>query len=220
MTTTPMNPHAISDLRAVREQELTLGSISSILRKRCAIFLSIFAGCLVLVTLYCLLATRRYQATGQIQIQRESAGAFGLEGSVLGDAGESASDAMDYNINLQTEANILSSDSLAIQVIRELHLETTKDFYPPSKTSSGWSPSRLVFWKKPVEPMSVPLERAPNRRYIVLKIFASHLKVEPVTGTRLINVSYSSPDPELAAAVVNRLIEALVDYTFQARFMV
>jgi capsular exopolysaccharide synthesis family protein len=52
----------------------------------------------------------------------------------------------------------------------------------------------------------------------VLKIFASHLKVEPVTGTRLIDVRYSSPDPQLAAAVVNHLIGSLMDYTFQARF--
>jgi capsular exopolysaccharide synthesis family protein len=66
--------------------------------------------------------------------------------------------------------------------------------------------------------MTVPLDRAPNRRYVVLKIFASHLKVEPVTGTRLIDVSYSSPNPQLAADVVNHLIAALMDYTFQARF--
>jgi polysaccharide biosynthesis transport protein len=77
--------------------------------------------------------------------------------------------------------------------------------------------SWLFFWKRPVEPLSVPLEYAPNRRYVVLKIFGSHLKVEPVTGTRLIDVSYASPDPQMAADVVNHLIGALMD-TFQARF--
>jgi capsular exopolysaccharide synthesis family protein len=76
----------------------------------------------------------------------------------------------------------------------------------------------LFFWRKPVEPMSVPLDEAPNRQYAVLKIFASHLKVEPLTGTRLIEVSYASPDPRTAADVVNRLIAALQEYTFESRF--
>lgn len=209
----------LPDLRAMREDEVSLGALAAALRRRSAIFFYVFACFLVLVTIYCLAATRRYQATGQIQIQKDSAGAFGLESSVMGDAADSASDALDYNITLQTEANILNSDSLALRVMRDLRLETTEDFYPPSKTSrNGLFPSWLFFWKKPVEPLSVPLEHAPNRRYVVLKIFASHLKVEPVTGTRLINVSYSSPDPQMAADVVNHLIGALMDYTFQARF--
>lgn len=209
----------LPDLRAMREDELTLGALAAVFKRRRAIFLYVLAGFLAVVTLYCLLATRRYQATGQVQIQKDSAGAFGLESSVMGDAADSASDALDYNITLQTEASILNSDSLALQVIKDLRLETTDDFYPPAKT--GHRPSLfswLFFWKKPVEPMTIPLDRAPNRRYVVLKIFASHLKVEPVTGTRLIDVSYSSPNPQLAADVVNHLIGALMDYTFQARF--
>src|SRR3984885_3993128 len=219
MATAPMRLPELPDLRAMREDELTLGALAAVFKRRRAIFLYVLAGFLAAVTLYCLLATRRYQATGQVQIQKDSAGAFGLESSVMGDAADSASDALDYNITLQTEANILNSDSLSLQVIKDLHLETTDDFYPPAKTGHSLGLfSWLFFWKKPVEPMTVPLDRAPNRRYVVLKIFASHLKVEPVTGTRLIDVSYSSPDPQLAADVVNHLIGALMDYTFQARF--
>ena len=219
MATAPTRLPELRDLRAMHEDELTLGALAGALRRRRAVFLYTLAVFLVVVTLYCIFATRRYQATGQIQIQKDDAGAFGLESSVMGDAADSASDALDYNITLQTEANILNSDSLALQVIRDVHLETTDDFYPPPKANQGIPfPSGLLFWKKAVEPMNIPLDRAPNRRYAVLKIFASHLKVEPVTGTRLIDVSYSSPDPQLAAEVVNHLIGALMDYTFQARF--
>ena len=219
MATAPMRLPELPDLRAMREDELTLGALAAVFKRRRAIILYVLSGFLIAVTLYCLLATRRYQATGQVQIQKDSAGAFGLESSVMGDAADSASDALDYNITLQTEANILNSDSLALQVIKDLHLETTDDFYPPAKTGHSLGLfSWLFFWKKPVEPMTVPLDRAPNRRYVVLKIFASHLKVEPVTGTRLIDVSYLSPNPQLAADVVNHLIGALMDYTFQARF--
>ncbi|QNI32697.1 polysaccharide biosynthesis tyrosine autokinase [Alloacidobacterium dinghuense] len=219
MAVAPVRIAQVPDLRAIREDEMTLGGATAVLKKRWAIFLCIFAVFLAATTLYCLFATRRYEATGQIQIQKDSSGAFGLEGSVMGDAADSASDALDYNITLQTEANILNSESLALRVIQDLHLETTEDFYPPSKTRhERLLPPWLFFWKRPVEPLAVPLDHAPNRRYVVLKIFASHLKVETVTGTRLINVSYSSPDPRLAAEVVNHLTSALMDYSFQARF--
>lgn len=219
MAVAPVRMEELPDLRAMREDEMSLGALAAALKRRGAIFLWVLAGFLAMTTVYCLLATRRYQATGQLQIQKDSAGAFGLESSVMGDAADSASDALDYNITLQTEANILNSDSLALRVIQDLHLETTEDFYPASKAGPGGIfPSWLFFWKKPVEPLSVPLDHAPNRRYVVLKVFASHLKVEPVTGTRLIDVSYSSPDPQRAADVVNHLIGALMDYTFQARF--
>lgn len=208
-----------NDLRAMRDDEMSLWALAAALRRRGKILLCVVIAFLVAVTVYCLAATRRYEATGQIQIQKDSAGAFGLESSVMGDAADSASDALDYNITLQTEANILNSATLAMRVIQDLHLETTEDFYPPGKSGRHVALFlRLFFWKKPVEPLSVPLDRAPNRRYVVLKIFASHLKVEPVTGTRLINISYSSPDPKMAADVVNHLISALMDYTFQARF--
>lgn len=205
--------------RMIPGGEITLGDIALVLRRRRWSIIFSLAAFLCLVTLYCTFATRRYQATGEIQIQKEGPGAFGLESSVLGDA-SGASDALDYNVALQTEANILQSDMLAQKVIEDLHLEPTKDFFPPPKaeTSSWRLKSRLLFWRKPLEPLSIPLEDAPNRRYAAVKIFEGHLKVEPVTSTRLIRVSYSSPDPKTAAAVVNDLIAALREYTFQARF--
>ena len=115
--------------------------------------------------------------------------------------------------------NILRSDSLALRVIRELHLETSRDFYPRERSGQNQPPRWLTFWKRPVEPMNVPLDGAPNRRYVVLKIFASHLKVEPVTGTRLISISYANPDPTVAADVVNHLINALIEYAFRPAFV-
>lgn len=207
------------DLRAVRDEEVSLESLFAVLKQRQRIFFGILASFLMLVTLYCATATRRYQATGQIQIQKETVGSFGLDESVMGDAAGQASDALDYNVTLQTEANILGSDSLALQVIKELHLETTHDFFPSAKSNpAGGMFSHLFFWKGPVEPLTIPIDHAPNRRYAALRVFASHLKIEPVTGTRLINVSYSNPDPRLAADVVNHLVSALMEYSYRSRF--
>jgi succinoglycan biosynthesis transport protein ExoP len=51
-----------------------------------------------------------------------------------------------------------------------------------------------------------------------LLVFGNSLKVKPSPGTRLIAISYLSSDPKVSAAVVNTLIESLIDYSFQTRF--
>jgi polysaccharide biosynthesis transport protein len=207
----------VGDLGAAEHSEWTLGDLFHVFRRRRAHLIWFVGGLLLLATAYCLLATPRYQATGEIEVQKELPAVFGLENSVMGDAPNADADSLDYSMTLETEANILQSGTLALEVIKDLKLETTRDYYPPDKAGIQ-IPAWLFFWKKPVEPMSVPLDEAPNRRYAVLKIFARHLKITPVAGTRLIEVSYSDPDPLLATAVVNHLIQALTDYTFQARF--
>ncbi len=196
----------------------------TVLRRRRLLVLRPVIALLLLAVLYCAFATRRYKATGQIQVQRESSGAFGLESSVMGREDNSVStDSLDYNIMLQTEVEILQSNALSLAVIRDLQLENTRDYF--AKTADGsaanWMTRArgvLMFWRKPLEPLSIPLGQAPNRRYKALKIFASHLKVEPMTGTRLVEVSYADPDPARSAAVVNDLIAQLGDFTFQQRF--
>jgi len=75
----------------------------------------------------------------------------------------------------------------------------------------------LIFWRKPLEPLSISLTHAPNRRYVALKIFAGHRRIAPLAGTRLIAISYSDPDPRRAAAVADALVQALSDASFQSR---
>lgn len=207
----------LGDLVASERREWTIGDIFAVFRRRRQYLVASLAIFLLLVTAYCLLATPRYQATGEIEVQKQSPGVFGIENDALGNGSNAEDDSLDFSMTLETEAGILQSSTLALDVIKDLKLETTDDYYPPHK-SRIQLPAWLTFWKKRVEPLSVPLDDAPNRRYVVLKIFASHLKVAAVPGTRLIEVSYSDPDPQRAPAVVNRLIQSLTDYTFQARF--
>lgn len=204
-----------SDLSAPVRREWTLGELLSIFRRRRGILISCAAVMAVLATLYCALATPLYRATGQVEVAKDDPGTLGLDRSVTGDPADSDSSALDASMTLQTEARILQSSTLALMVIKDLKLETTADYFPPRRRGIR---ARIFFWRKPVEPLSVPIDEAPNRRFVALKIFASHLKVKPVTGTRLIDVSYSSSDPKTATAVVNRLISSLQEYTFQSRF--
>ena len=104
---------------------------------------------------------------------------------------ETASDAVDSNVTLQTQAQILQSDSLALQVIKELNLEKSPDFRSHFNPI-GWVMGLFAPAGIP-DPVNVPLEEAPGRRAHVIKTFESHLKVKPVSGTRLITSSISAP---------------------------
>jgi polysaccharide biosynthesis transport protein len=157
-------------------------------------------------------ATRLYKASAEIQVQKEAADALGMD-NMMGP--ESQSDSLDSNVTLQTQAQILQSDSLALQVIKELNLENSPDFRSHFNPI-GWFMGLFAPAGVP-DPKNVPLEDAPGRRSHVIKAFEGHLKVTPVSGTRLITVEYLSADPQTAAAVVNRLVEDLIDYNFQTR---
>lgn len=198
-----------------RDKELTLRDLLNILQRRRSIVLGTVISLLALTAIYCAVCTRRYEATGIVQMQKESADAMGLD-SLMSSAAGGASDALDANIDLQTQANILQSDTLAVQTIKTLNLEGTRDF------QEHWNPIEAVL--SAISPRGIEdlpgaaLEDSPRRRQRALKVFEKNLKVKPVSGTRLIEISYTNPDPRLAAAVVNTLAKELTDYSFQTRF--
>ena len=192
----------------------TPGDVMAFLRRRWRWIAGICVACVVMVTLYSLTATPRYEATGEVEIQKDQSSPLGLTALETGGRGAST-DALDYDVTQATQVDILKSDTLALKVIEQLGLEKTKPFFggKPYLFRRG-----IEFWRHPLEPLSVPLEDAPNRRYAALKIFHKNLQVYPVSGTRLIRISYEDRNPQRAAAVVNALIQALMGYGFQARY--
>ena len=197
-----------------QQNELTLRDLLIIYHRRRKIVYGTLLTLTVLATLYCVLCTRRYEAMSTIQVQKESSDAMGLESLMSGADG--GSDALGANINLQTQANILQSNTLALRTIEDLHLENTVDFQP------HWNPvgavQGLFSSAGTEEAPEISLENAPERRRKALKVFSKNLTVKTISGTRLIEIDYLNPDPKLAAAVVNKLTQSLVDYTFQTRY--
>jgi len=193
--------------------ELTVAGVLAIFRQRKRV-VAWTAGVLVLlVALYCIFATPRYSSTSVVEIQRSSNDLLDL-GSMMGQSNEMG-DAMNANLDLQTQIEILQSDTLALKVIKDLDLEKTKDFQP------HWNPLGSILGllspKGNPDPVAVSLEDAPGRRSHATLVFESHLKVKPLVGTRLIEISFSSSNPKTAAAVVNNLTQALMDFGFNAR---
>jgi capsular exopolysaccharide synthesis family protein len=180
-------------------------------RRRGIIYIS-FAAFFLLALLALIFSTRRYKSVGEIELQKDSTSSLGIQT----DSGDAPSDALEVNMIIQTQAKILESDSLALRVIEDLNLEQTDDYL------QKWSPVGWVLGlfapKGTPDPKGASLENSPHRRMRVLKIFHRKLTVKPVAGTRLIDVEYLSPDPQLAAAVVNHLLQGLIEKGYQARY--
>jgi succinoglycan biosynthesis transport protein ExoP len=201
-------------LASYRERELTLRDLLQMLRRRQRIVYGATGLVVLLAILLCIVSTRRYQATGTIQVQRESSDGLDLE-SLTG-AGGNPVDALNADINIQTQASILQSNSLALRTIQNLKLLDTPEFQPRSNPITA-----LLGRLSPddsSEPATGPLEKSPRRLAAALNVFHKNLSVKSLAGTRLIEVDYLNRDPKLAADVVNEVVQELVDYTFETRY--
>jgi capsular exopolysaccharide synthesis family protein len=192
--------------------EVSFSEIWRVLRKRKGIILTATLGLFVLGLAFTLLMTPKYESTSTIQYNRDNSDSLTPEDThtILND-----SNAMDYHLTQETQIDTLKSDTLALQVIRDLHLEQRDEF---SRTS--WL-EYLSWWKYFLnypDESKLPLENAPHRRAKILKIFHKNLRVDVVDGTRMIKISYFSPDAEVAAGVVNALVSNYQEQQFRTRF--
>ena len=185
-----------------RELDLNIPEIfQAILRRRNWIYVWT-AVMLAAAGLVCVFMTPQYKAESKVEILKQDTSGLSLNN---GGANDVSSDPLDFNMTLQTQLATLKSDSLAWQVMKELQLIDLKHA-PPSDASNG-----------PGQPDGAAI--APDKESArALKQFKSNLKVSPVSGTRLISVSFMHPDPTMAAKVVNQLVSDLVEYNFQVRY--
>jgi polysaccharide biosynthesis transport protein len=195
-------------------EELTIPGLLVVLRRRRALILSTTLVCFLAAALLCIFMTRQYSGATTIQVQKSNSDSLGLN-TLNNDGPAAPMDAVDQSITMETQANILQSDSLALSVIKKLNLEQNNDF-KPHFSPIGWamgllSPSGVK------DPANASLDNSPERRTRLVKTFAKHLKVKQVAGTRLITIAFTNSDPKIAAAVVNQLTQSLLDYTYQIR---
>ncbi len=207
-------PGVHSSLPAQPAGELTLRDMWNVLHRRRRLVLGVTLFFVFAGALYSLFATRRYVASAELEIQSSSNDDLDLH-TMLGSSGMS-DNALTANINMQTEADVLQSETLALQVIKKYHLDTTDDFRP------HFNPLGMVLgWMSPTgtkDPAGSPLDQSPHRLEHVLAVFSKNLTVKPVEGSRLVDISYRSSDPRIAAEVVNALAADLMEFNYTTRY--
>lgn len=196
-------------------EESALQGLMQIIRRRKLTVCVVWALCLAFAVSCCILSTRRYMASSTIELDRTSNDGLGLA-SLMGGFNSDASDSMGENLDIETQVNILRSDKLALKVIRDLNLADTSDFSPRRGVLDTVA---AIFGAKVVSKRAASAsEMSPAVRDRLVAVFRRNLRVKPIAGSRLIEVSYRDPNPQTAAAVANGLIRELVDYSFQTRY--
>lgn len=160
------------------------------------LILAIFVASLVVGVIVTLLTTPLYTAATTVQIDREAARVLNVDDA---SPRESMIQGEEF---FQTQYGLLRSRSLAERVIEDQGLATSNAFLEAMDVTT---------------PATGP-GGAAKRRELVLRAVQENLGVSPVRGSRLVSVSFSSPDPQLSARVANAFAENFIQSNLDRRF--
>src|SRR6195256_1473716 len=138
-----------------------------------------------------------YQATARVEIDRENTNAIHFSDS---DSYEMYEDLEDY---ITTQSKILQSETLAMLTVRSMGLDNMTEF--------GGNPA------KPMKP-SAPGSEASLHRPTALGAFLGRMTIKRVPTSRLLDVTFESTDPALAARVVNAHLNNFIEENFRSRY--
>jgi capsular exopolysaccharide synthesis family protein len=191
-------PFARKDLEP-GEDEIDLSRWLDALRRHRRLLITITLSVLVVGVVLYLITPRQYRATTIIQIERP--GTADSIDEVLG-----AASYWDAQTFYPTQCRLLESRGLAERVVRELGLGEDPAFNPVR--------GRLFGLRRQDEATAADDDAA-------LGALARHLLddvvIKPVRNTRLVEISYIAPDPELAARIANGVAEAYIDWGIETR---
>ena len=192
----PLGPRVYPEIPS---NDSAIGDYLRVLVKRKWIVLSCLVTIFTVVAIASLKMTPVYDASGSIAINKPD--------STL-NFKDAATFSLDYYdpTEIETEVKILQSDLLALQVIKELSLDRRAEFggAVPLPSSSDLAPD--------------PLQADPARTSSLLGGFRGSLKVNLSPNSRIIEIHYRSTDQQMAANVVNTLMQTYVENNFKARF--
>ena len=163
------------------------------------------------------LKTPIYRASLTLQIDRESVRVFdNTRGEVNADTVNP-----DY-LYYQTQYELLKSRSLGLRVVNQMGLADRPVETPPALPSlfaqikawlAGWLP------KPSAADVTEPVPRSEASRLDgVVSGFLGGLTVDPVQNSRLVKLYYDSPNPNLAANILNNLAKSYINLSLERRF--
>jgi polysaccharide biosynthesis transport protein len=155
---------------------------------------------------------RVYQAKAQILIEDERSTA------VPGITSADNTYYEDPEPYYKTQYRILTGRDLTRRVIKKLHLETV-----PEYNGTAAPPAGVPFLSDLKQHVSDLLRRKPasaieaaqidetSDESALVSAFIAHVAVNPVTGSRLVDITFNAADPKFSALAVNTLVDEYVD---------
>ena len=187
--------------------DFSLRELQRVLHARRRVILYAAALGLAAALVYNFVSPSIYRAAAAIQIDREEPNIAKLDGEL-----RQVPEQPDY---LETQYKVLKSRALARRVIEKLRLDRLAEFRvrldsDAEKPEASGGETDAAFDQSAVSARIPPSA--------ILDEYLDHLGVHPGKGTRLVDVSFESIDPKLAARVVNTLADEYIDHNLEAKW--
>lgn len=199
-------PQAIAEEGGATQMPLLLRYWRVIVRRRWLI-LAIAAAVLLFGLIITLLTTSQYTANSTVEISRQQ------DRVVEVDEVKPESSFVDQEF-YQTQYSLLEARSLAEAVVTDLRLVSNNDFFEmfgvdPDQSGGLFGNERNV---------RLTREQRDQRMREAVKILLDNVGVSPIRGSRLVVLSFTSPDPEFSAKVVNSWTKNFINQTLARRY--
>ncbi|MBN2974448.1 polysaccharide biosynthesis tyrosine autokinase [Roseomonas aeriglobus] len=167
------------------------------------VILGATAACLLLGLIVTLLMTPQYTATSQIEISREANQVTNFQGV---ERETSIADQEFY----QTQYGLLQSRSLAERVALQLRLIDDRAFFERFGVADSEPDLTIANGRYPISGRA-------GRQRIAGEILLRHLKITPIRLSRLVEISFTSPDAVFSARVANAWADNFININLERK---
>lgn len=182
----------------------TLTSYLDIIRRQFPTIVAIVAACVILALLYLFTAAPLFTSTASMVIDTRKVQLFQQQ-SVLGDI------AVD-SATVETQVEILKSENISLAVIRDLHLIEDPEF-----TGRGGLAGAIVDYLTAVfSSGDAPTEFELTRK--ALERFEKNRTIKRLGLTYVMEIGYTSKDPQKAAKIANAIADAYIVDQLEAKY--
>ena len=175
------------------ESQRSLVSYWHILARRRWTIVAVMA---VLVTVVAIASFKKkpiYRATAAVEVDSETP-----QVQTLNDSYQQLPMDQDF---LRTQLQVLKTDNLAWRTVEGLQLGENPSFSPSDEKNNNNDPNF-----------------SEHHKMQLIRQFQNSLSVDLVPGSRIVQVSFESTDPALAANIVNTLVDNYFDYNFREKY--
>ncbi len=187
-------------------EEIDLGGVSAALGRRKRLILGVMLGATAAAILFVVSVKPRYMAESRVLVENQES--YFTSAAPEGARAESV-DALDETA-INSQIQILTSRDLARKAVQALHLQGNPEFDPAAGSLSPVKRLLALFG----------IARSPADEPIgdrLLSNFIDHLTVMSPSKSRVLQVEFSSHDPDLAARAANMVADLYIEMKSQAK---
>lgn len=209
-----------------KEKKIDLMEYWQMIVKRKWVIISLIAIFILIAAVFSFITTPLYRARATILIKEPSSRMLSIQ-EMFSSFPYQRYDFMNQNLN--TQLKILTSRSLAERVARKMDLSSRPEFQALGKSKTNLMQTvknffsfrwlfRMISPKSKTESQGTQPKFRTDPDAMYAYFILGGISVNPISDTRVVELSYASPHPVLAADIVNILAEEFIDYSIEMRY--